>query len=693
MPPKAKKIFTAVTLFTFLLSALPARAQLFPVPTYSSGGTIDSTGRLVDDTTADIHEIIRAGTIAALNSAFQAFSDKLNETIESKLGIQNTLYYQEALIESKYFVDSLKKDGGKTKYEEACEVDAVECVAAVYQLMPVNYALSRAQAAALGASRQLSGEDYNTLIIGATSQYASSIACGGIDNQAVDNTARLLAAAHAGVLPQEINPKEGARYYQQLARLGHPLSNPEVWKQQFEDNAARAEAQARAAAALEISSPGLKAPQSLSSGGGGLRIGRTVSLISVGQQNAQNAVFNIGVKGADSLYNTSSFKAFIFSLLADFGAKYLGALIGGVFGGAAGLLGFDVSGEVAEKAEPAARAIGASVATTFGVALYERVSKQLFQGEVLAESTGCRSGAAARAGFSPSDSLFELPDQKIDAFDNGGRGATFLNASPNPVQAGGTISLAWVATAAGSGSTVTLSGGRFGTGTTVGLTGTDTDNVSQETTYILSAVNSETGYDDSVTVTVTLGTDTGGGGSRLGCADPALACQPGDPTPPQFKPDNVNFLKNNVIWLHGGPEVAEWNVDVTLDSVRITPGEICLNHPGDRDWPVFADPVEADGNPWVFAAINDQWYAGTFEWLRPDQKCKRLDSDPDGSETGTVIVISDKLGPGVKQSPMATWKPAAGEQVYFMLSTRARDGGRTSDERSTIIGVTWPAGN
>ena len=85
-----------------------------------------------------------------------------------------------------------------------------------------------------------------------------------------------------------------------------------------------------------------------------------------------------------------------------------------------------------------------------------------------------------------------------------------------------------------------------------------------------------------------------------------------------------------------------------------------------------------NANPWVFANIGGQWYAGTFEWLRYGQTSK-----PKG-------VLDGSLGNHIKVSPMSSWYPRSGERIGLMVSGLARTSSRNVRERSNIVMVTWP---
>lgn len=121
--------------------------------------------------------------------------------------------------------------------------------------------------------------------------------------------------------------------------------------------------------------------------------------------------------------------------------------------------------------------------------------------------------------------------------------------------------------------------------------------------------------------------------------------------------------------------IASWAVTSTVTGVRISGSEICIDHTKAGQWPIWSGgPVE--GNPWVVANIGGQWFAGTYEWLRPGQTCKGI--------------TAGNIGQHLKWPPMDGWAPRSGEVVYFFVSTPARLGATTINERSNLVRVEWP---
>jgi hypothetical protein len=92
--------------------------------------------------------------------------------------------------------------------------------------------------------------------------------------------------------------------------------------------------------------------------------------------------------------------------------------------------------------------------------------------------------------------------------------------------------------------------------------------------------------------------------------------------------------------------------------------------------------VQIYANQWYFANIGDQWYGGPAEHLRHGRGfCKS------GQGTNTI-------GPdGGWTEPMRSWRPRVGELVGYMMSTLARAGHRSIDERSNVVLQPWRDGS
>ena len=153
-----------------------------------------------------------------------------------------------------------------------------------------------------------------------------------------------------------------------------------------------------------------------------------------------------------------------------------------------------------------------------------------------------------------------------------------------------------------------------------------------------------------------------------------VVVQPVNPPPPLGGNDEIDL--RTVIWLHH--DVSSWSQTSTI--TRITHGNppICIEHTKAGAWPAIDDGgTVVEGNPWVFVQISGQWYAATYEWLRPGQTCKSLDA---GDMAGHI-----------KVAPLDSWRPRSGEVVGFMVSTPARFGpDGPKNERSNVVLFAWP---
>ena len=129
--------------------------------------------------------------------------------------------------------------------------------------------------------------------------------------------------------------------------------------------------------------------------------------------------------------------------------------------------------------------------------------------------------------------------------------------------------------------------------------------------------------------------------------------------------------------------ISGWNVRSTVTDIRITSSQICVFHTGAGTFPKSklgnpGEQIDIEGNVWVFAEFDGQWYGGTWDWLRPGQQCK--------SES------VDALGPEqIRRHPMdRTWDPEPGDKLCFAMSSRARDNVPAGEVRSNIACTVVP---
>lgn len=176
---------------------------------------------------------------------------------------------------------------------------------------------------------------------------------------------------------------------------------------------------------------------------------------------------------------------------------------------------------------------------------------------------------------------------------------------------------------------------------------------------------------------VTTGTPGVSASPGAGATSPTTGVTTPSPTTGVTYPgiiDQIDLSKVN--WLHA--DASTWKVTSQLTGVSIGKDSITLDHSKAGKWPVYNfNGTAVEGNPWVFVNRGGTWYAATYEWLRPGQ-----------TEKG---VTGADIGKNIKVEPLASWQPQPGERVGFMVSTIARNGDRTSNERTNVVMATWPA--
>jgi len=127
-----------------------------------------------------------------------------------------------------------------------------------------------------------------------------------------------------------------------------------------------------------------------------------------------------------------------------------------------------------------------------------------------------------------------------------------------------------------------------------------------------------------------------------------------------------------VKWLHF--DVSGWPVTADM-TAAIQGGQIVCNYSKAKVW---AEKDGVNANPWVFAKVNGQWYAATYEWYRVGQISK------------PVGVLDGSMGDHIKRNPLSSWRPRSGERIGLMVSGLARTSSRNVKERTPIVMVTWP---
>ena len=168
----------------------------------------------------------------------------------------------------------------------------------------------------------------------------------------------------------------------------------------------------------------------------------------------------------------------------------------------------------------------------------------------------------------------------------------------------------------------------------------------------------------------------------------ALAFLEGPPEPPEPGVGD-EYEGDFTVDGNNASDVQDWPITAEITSVEIKADSICLRSTLGKNWP-DGDPG-INGNPWVIWRVGFEWFAATYEWLRSEQggnatqECKKLGAD--GSPGNTV---ADQLAPHMKSPNSAGWIPQAGEEVFFFISSLARLGGRSVNERSQTVRAIWP---
>jgi hypothetical protein len=134
---------------------------------------------------------------------------------------------------------------------------------------------------------------------------------------------------------------------------------------------------------------------------------------------------------------------------------------------------------------------------------------------------------------------------------------------------------------------------------------------------------------------------------------------------------------SGVVWLD--MDISGWPITTSLNP-HVSGGVLWLENDKENVWP---DGVEARGgggcnaNAWIFVKVDGTWYAATWEYLRRGGHHKQA--------------AWLKGGDGhISSPPLSTWYPRSGETYGHMVSTLARGGYRTIDERSNVALHTWP---
>ncbi len=152
------------------------------------------------------------------------------------------------------------------------------------------------------------------------------------------------------------------------------------------------------------------------------------------------------------------------------------------------------------------------------------------------------------------------------------------------------------------------------------------------------------------------------------------------PPPPGSGVDEID--PRSITWLSGvSTDVTNWAITSRVTSVDQSGDTVCVYHTKAGQWPLVSidnNPPNLEGNMLIVVNIGGQWYGATFDWLRQGQTCKDVTAAEYGRDQIRVAPL-DASWPG----------PRAGDMIGLLVSTPARYGVRTINERSNIVLIRW----
>ena len=152
----------------------------------------------------------------------------------------------------------------------------------------------------------------------------------------------------------------------------------------------------------------------------------------------------------------------------------------------------------------------------------------------------------------------------------------------------------------------------------------------------------------------------------------AVSDTPTDPPvePPGGMTDAVDLA---TVQFMDPPDAGSWPI-VTDLAVRFEGNRIRVVHSANWSQTASVSGKQLAGNFWVGIFNGQRWQMCPYEWFYPHQDWCALN----------VPWHEGHLCPGMSR------EPRSGETVLYMVSTCARVGVRTTDERSVIVKVKWP---
>lgn len=169
----------------------------------------------------------------------------------------------------------------------------------------------------------------------------------------------------------------------------------------------------------------------------------------------------------------------------------------------------------------------------------------------------------------------------------------------------------------------------------------------------------------------------------------ALVALLDDVPPPGNGEDGELALREAAIASNADRRIAKWDVTADLQDLRVYWNRIVFPYDQSPPWPVFDPDAERPvvGNLWFMANLQgmDGWYAGTVDWIRPHQKDKRLDVPEKHIDTAHALPTF------IKEGPLGSYVPGIGDPCGFLVSSIARNGLNTVNERSNVLLFDWPS--
>ena len=145
----------------------------------------------------------------------------------------------------------------------------------------------------------------------------------------------------------------------------------------------------------------------------------------------------------------------------------------------------------------------------------------------------------------------------------------------------------------------------------------------------------------------------------------------GDDPPPDD--DGEELLRAVEITNYDAQDIADWPITSDLNDLIVEPGRIRMGHTMHDAWPLEeVDNGLVYGNPWIIA----QGWAATWEWFARREYTK--------------YVYAVDLKDLIKGSGIDNWTPTKSEPVGIFVSTLARFGARSINERSNVRLLDWP---